>query len=122
MAAYLISDVGPVGPGDEAAWKAYLALAAEAIAQYGGRYLARGGAMDVIEGDWSPHAIVIVEFPDREAVARWYASPEYARALKVREGSGLSRRLIVVEGAADASAAHLLGPKFVRPDAEGAPD
>jgi uncharacterized protein (DUF1330 family) len=116
MPAYVISDVGPVERQDEAAWKAYLALAPTTIAKYGGRYLARGGAIDVMEGDWSPQAIVIVEFPDREAAARWYASPEYAEALKLREGTGLRRKLICIEGAEDGGAANLLGPKFVRPD------
>ena len=82
MTAYLISDVGAVAPEDEEAWKAYLAVAPATIQKYGGRYLARGGAIDVIEGDWSPYAIVIAEFPDREAVKRWYASPEYAEGLK----------------------------------------
>lgn len=70
MTAYLISDVGPVAPEDDAAWKGYLTMAPATIEKYGGRYLARGGAIDVIEGDWSPYAIVIAEFPDRDAVAR----------------------------------------------------
>jgi uncharacterized protein (DUF1330 family) len=108
MTAYLISDVGAVAPEDEEAWKAYLAVAPATIQKYGGRYLARGGAIDVIEGDWSPHAIVIAEFPDREAVRRWYASPEYAEGLKIRARSGLHRKMICVEGATDASPDKLL--------------
>jgi uncharacterized protein (DUF1330 family) len=113
MAVYVISDVAAVAPQDEAAWKAYVERAPATIEKYGGRYLARGGAIQVMEGSWSPHAIVLVEFPDSAAVAKWYASPEYAEALKVR-GSALHRNLIWVEGAFDASAAELLGPKFVR--------
>ncbi len=53
-----------------------------------------------------------------EAAERWYASPEYADALKLREGTGLRRGLIVVEGAGDASAANLLSSNFVTPDGE----
>ncbi|WP_186203977.1 DUF1330 domain-containing protein [Burkholderia gladioli] len=109
MTAYLISDVGPVAPEDDAAWKAYLAMAPATIEKYGGRYLARGGAIDVIEGDWSPYAIVIAEFPDRDAVARWYASPEYAEGLAIRAKSGLHRRMICVEGAANSNLDNLLG-------------
>jgi uncharacterized protein (DUF1330 family) len=109
VTAYVISDAGAVAPEDEAAWKAYLAAAPASIAKYGGRYLARGGAIDVMEGDWSPHAIVVVEFPDREAAARWYASPEYAECLKIRGASGLTRRLICIDGATDASPDDLLG-------------
>jgi uncharacterized protein (DUF1330 family) len=114
MAAYLISDVGAVAPEDEEAWKAYLAMAPATIQKYGGRYLARGAAIDVIEGDWSPCAIVIAEFPDREAVRHWYASPEYAEGLKIRASSGLHRKMICVEGSVDPSPDKLLGPEFVR--------
>jgi uncharacterized protein (DUF1330 family) len=112
VVAYLISDVGAVAPEDEEAWQTYLALAPATIEQYGGRYLARGGAIDVIEGSWSPHAVVIAEFPDREAVQRWYASPEYAEALAVRAKSGLHRAMICVEGADDAGPD---GPRFAEP-------
>jgi Domain of unknown function (DUF1330) len=52
--------------------------------------------------------IVIAEFPDREAVRRWYASPEYAEGLKIRARSGLHRKMICVEGATDASPDKLL--------------
>ena len=115
MTAYIVSDVGAVAPEDQEAWKAYLALAPQAIKKYGGRYLARGGAIDAMEGDWSPQAIVIVEFPDRETAARWYGSPEYAEAMKIRAGSGLRRRMICVEGAQDDSPDELLGPKSGSP-------
>ena len=104
MAAYVISDVGPVAPQDEEAWKGYVGRAPATIEKYGGRYLARGGSIQVMEGSWSPHAVVLVEFPDVAAVARWYASPEYAEAHKLR-GTALSRNLICVEGASDNSAA-----------------
>ena len=108
MTAYVISDVAAPAPEDRAAWAAYLALAPATIHRYGGRYLVRGGDVDVLEGDWSPHAVVVVEFPDRDAVARWYASPEYAEALTVRAGSGLRRNMICVEGADDDSPDKLL--------------
>ena len=114
MPAYIISDVGPVAPEAEDAWKAYLERAPAAIAQYGGRYLARGGTIAVFEGDWSPNAIVLVEFPDMDAVKRWYASPEYAEALRIREGK-LHRKLIAVEGT-DGGAAGLLNAKVMVQD------
>ena len=116
MAAYIIVDMGAVAPGDEGSWKAYVAMAPATIERYGGRYLVRGGAIDVMEGNWSPCGIVIVEFPDQAAAARWYASPEYAPGLEIRSKSGLNRKMICVEGASDASPDNLLGSKFVRPD------
>lgn len=109
MPAYLISDVGSVAPEDQEAWKLYLALAPAAIAKYGGRYLVRGGELDIIEGNWRPHAIVVAEFPDRESVKRWYESPEYAEALAVRSASGLRRNMICVEGTLDSGPDKLLG-------------
>lgn len=94
MPAYLISDVTP---RDAQALEQYRGLAAASIAQYGGRYLARGGAIQVLEGDWAPGMIIIVEFPDADTARAWYASPEYAQALQVR-GQALGRDLILVEG------------------------
>jgi uncharacterized protein (DUF1330 family) len=92
--AYFISDVSP---RDADAFETYRTRAAVSIAQYGGRYLVRGGAIEPLEGGWSPRAIVIVEFPDLERARAWYQSPEYAQALEVRDRA-LSRRLILIEG------------------------
>jgi uncharacterized protein (DUF1330 family) len=94
MAAYVISDVAPRDP---ALFAQYRALAQESIARYGGRYIVRGGAVEPLEGGWTPQAIVVVEFPSLERAREWYRSPEYAAALKVR-GDALDRRLILVEG------------------------
>lgn len=87
---------------DQAAMAAYRMLAAQTIAQYGGRYLARGGAAEVVEGAPPPKTIVVVEFPSMSRAREWYASVEYAEALKLRQ-TALERRLIFVEGAAPSS-------------------
>jgi len=94
MAAYVISDVEMVDPE---LFEKYRALAPGTIAQYGGRYLVRGGKIQTIEGDWKPKPLVIVEFPTMQRALEWYHSPEYAEALKVRE-KALSRNLIFVDG------------------------
>ena len=96
MSAYVISEVDV---RDATGFEAYRAIAAETIAKYDGRYLVRGGAASVVEGGPPPKAIIIVEFPTMERLREWYASPEYAEALKVRENA-LDRRLIFVEGVA----------------------
>jgi uncharacterized protein (DUF1330 family) len=95
MPAYVISEVDDVR--DPAAFEAYRIIAAKAIAQYGGRYLVRGGGANLIEGDLPPKTIIVVEFPTMERLREWYASPEYAEALKVRR-TALDRRLVFVEG------------------------
>jgi uncharacterized protein (DUF1330 family) len=94
--AYVISEVEV---RDQAAMEAYRALAAQTIAQYGGRYLVRGGAAEVVEGGPPPKTLIVVEFPSMERLREWYASPEYAEALKLRR-TALERRLIFVEGSA----------------------
>ncbi|MEK9285114.1 DUF1330 domain-containing protein [Bradyrhizobium sp. ISRA442] len=94
MAAYVISEVEM---RDVASFEAYRTLAAKTIAQYGGRYLVRGGAADVVEGGPPPRTIIIVEFPSMARAREWYASPEYAEALKLRR-TALERRLLFVEG------------------------
>jgi uncharacterized protein (DUF1330 family) len=94
MAAYVISEVEA---RDQAAMEAYRALAAQTIAQYGGRYLVRGGAAEVVEGGPPAKTIIVVEFPTMERLREWYASPEYAEALKLRQ-TALERRLLFVEG------------------------
>jgi len=94
MPAYVISDLVP---RDAPEWEMYRSRASAAIKLHGGRYVARGGAIEVLEGTWDPKAIVVVEFPDMEAARAWYASPEYAQALAVRD-KALSRNLILVDG------------------------
>lgn len=98
MSAYVISEVDV---HDAAGFAAYRTIAAKAIVQYGGRYLVRGGAANAAEGGPPPKNIIVVEFPSMEKLREWYASPEYAEALKVRR-TALDRRLIFVEGVPEA--------------------
>jgi uncharacterized protein (DUF1330 family) len=81
MAAYLILDVRVKDPEEYAA---YRDRAPATVAQYGGRYLVRGGAHETIEGDWSPERVVVLEFESVEAAKTWYASPEYQEILPMR--------------------------------------
>ena len=94
MPAYVISEVEA---RDAAGFEAYRSIAAKTIAQYGGRYLVRGGEAEAAEGGPPPKTIIVVEFPSMQRLREWYASPEYAQALTVRENA-LERRLIFVEG------------------------
>ena len=94
MPAYVISEVEIVDP---ALADRYRPLAAESIAQFGGRYIVRGGEATLVEGEPAPKMLVIVEFPNMAQAKEWYRSPEYAAALEVRHGA-LNRRLVFVEG------------------------
>ena len=96
MPAFVISEVKFL---DRALIDRYRPLAAASIEQYGGRYVVRGGPVVCVEGERDPErSIVIVEFPDMARAKQWYASPEYAEALKVRRAGALDRTLVFVEG------------------------
>ena len=94
MTAFIVSDVSV---RDADAFQTYRTRAADSIARHGGRYLARGGAVEALEGAWEPRNVIIVEFPSVEQARAWYSSPEYAHALEVRD-KALSRNLILVDG------------------------
>lgn len=94
MAAYVISEVEIL---NEDTASRYRRLAAAAIEKYGGRYLARAADPAVVEGEPTRRRIVIVEFPSMQRIRDWYASPEYADALKLSK-TALDRRLMFVEG------------------------
>ncbi len=94
MAAYVI---GEVEIRDPEAYQAYAKGVPATIAQYGGRYLVRGGAVEPKEGGWSPKRVVVLEFPTLDQARRWYGSPEYAPLLALRLKAA-SANLIFVEG------------------------
>jgi len=95
MTAYVIADVTVTNPEGYAG---YRPLAAASVAGHGGKFIARGGAVEPLEGGWSPTRVVIIEFPSLAAARTWYASPEYQAALKIRLANSTGR-VIMVEGA-----------------------
>jgi uncharacterized protein (DUF1330 family) len=73
----------------------YRAAVPATLAQYGGRFLVRGGASELIEGGPAPKRIVILEFASAAAVKRWYNSPEYQKILPDRLNNATCRAFIV---------------------------
>jgi uncharacterized protein (DUF1330 family) len=67
------------------------------IAVHGGRFIVRGGALTVLEGEWPMPRLVILEFPTRAAAEAWYRSPEYQRILSLRLQSSTGN-LVIVDG------------------------
>ncbi len=92
--AYVIVEIEVTDP---VAYEAYKKQAPAAIAQYGGQYLARGGRVTGLEGDWQPKRLVLLEFPSMEQALAWWNSPEYAGPKAQRQASTHSR-LVVLEG------------------------
>jgi uncharacterized protein (DUF1330 family) len=95
MSAYIIADIQV---SDPVAYDDYRPLAAASIARFGGRFIVRGGKVDLLEGEPQPERIVVIEFPDADTARRWYQSEEYQTALKIRQAAS-SGRVLLVEGA-----------------------
>ena len=77
---------------------AYGPLAAASIAQFGGRYLAKGAQLDLLEGDGpAPLAMAVLEFPSLEQARAWFASEDYQKAAAIRRG-GAKNRFLLIEG------------------------
>lgn len=95
MAAYIIAQINVTDP---AKYQEYAKLAGPATLKYGGRFLVRGGAKSVLEGEVPYQRIVVTEFPDVEAAKRFYASPEYQAAREKRIGAA-DFSMMVIEGA-----------------------
>jgi uncharacterized protein (DUF1330 family) len=96
--AYVVAEVQVTNPD---AYSEYRDLATASIAQYGGRFLVRGGQRDQREGEDAAHngnlRTVITEFPSLEQARQWYESVEYTRAKAIREANSVGR-LFIVEG------------------------
>ncbi len=94
MVAYVVAEIDVK---DAAEYENYKTPAFASIAQYGGRYLTRGGKAELLEGEPSPSRVVVLEFPSFEQATRWYHSPEYQAAAQIRRRCATGR-LYAVEG------------------------
>ena len=94
MTAYVIVDIEVADPEG---YKEYVKLAPEAVKFYGGKYIARGGANETLEGNWQDKRLVILEFPSVEQAKTWLNSPEYAPARALRHKYARTN-MVVVEG------------------------
>ena len=82
MVAYVLANIEVTEP---VTYEEYRKGVAATIAQYGGRFLARGGTVTHLEGAFVPKRVVLLEFPSADAARTWYASPEYAPLLALRK-------------------------------------
>lgn len=92
MSAYFIVDVRVEDP---TAYAEYRKLVNPTLELYGGKFLARGGETETIEGDWQPQRLVILEFESTEHFKRWYNSPEYSEAKDIRFKAAHSRAVLL---------------------------
>jgi len=94
MTAYVIVDIKVTDP---VRYEDYKRLATPAVELYGGKYIARGGKTETLEGDWSPTRLVILQFDNSEQAKKWLNSPEYSEAKSLRHQTAVSQ-MVVIEG------------------------
>ena len=94
MAAYAVVNVRVTDP---VRYEEYRSKVPATIASYGGRYLVRGGALEVLEGEWDPERLVGLEFESIGRLREWYDWPEYAPLKQLRQEAAATQ-LVVVEG------------------------
>ena len=95
MPAYLVGGVDVSDP----AWVAEYGPKVEALVEkHGGRYLVRGGEMDVVEGTTpTSRVMVVIEFPSLENARAWCNDPDYAPLIKLRQ-TGSESEIVLVDG------------------------
>ena len=95
MPAYLIADV--IRIKDDEKMEKYRNRIAECVGRFGGKYLAAGGALEVLEGHWRPTYPVIVQFPSLDSARQFYHSADY-RELKLLRQAAADTDMVLIEG------------------------
>ena len=94
MAAYVIVEILITDPE---IYETYKLMAPESVAAHDGNYIVRGGATAILEGDWEPERIVVLEFPTADRAREWWHSEMYSK-LKVIRQQSTTTKMILVEG------------------------
>jgi uncharacterized protein (DUF1330 family) len=95
MAAYVIAEVTITDPPE---YEAYRQMVPATVAKYGGKFVVRGGQLEMLEGNWAPKRLVVIEFESAERAKQWWASEDYREAKALRQRSAQTN-MIVIEGA-----------------------
>jgi len=96
MSAYLIFDINV---DDAEAFGVYAADIPKFVKKHGGEYRALGGNVEILEGDWRPHRVVIIEFPSTNLAKQFLHDPDAQPLIAIRHSSAISK-IILVEGCA----------------------
>ena len=94
MSAYIIANVKVTDPVQYEQYKKFSSLAMQA---HGAEVCVRGGAVEVLEGDWQPDRLVVLKFDSVAKARAFYDSAEYALAREARAGAAVMR-MVIVEG------------------------
>ena len=99
MPAYVIVEIEVTDP---VRYEDYKRQAAATVHKYGGKYIVRGGTTEVLEGNWKPKRIVILQFDSIERAKAWLNSEEYREPRKLRHATAKTN-MLVIEGCDDAT-------------------
>jgi uncharacterized protein (DUF1330 family) len=94
MAAYVIAEVTITDPPE---YEAYRQMVPATVAKYGGKFVVRGGQLEMLEGNWAPKRLVVIEFESAERAKQWWASEDYREAKALRQRTAQTN-MIVIEG------------------------
>ena len=94
MSAFLIYDVEIHDPN---LYQDFMEQVKPLVETFGGKYLVRGGAHEVLEGNWEPTRIVLFEFPDMDTARKLFSSDEYAPLKQLRQSCSTGS-VVIVEG------------------------
>ena len=94
MSAYLIAEITIHNPDE---YEQYKTMVQPTLEQYGGRYLARGGNVEILEGMREPRRSVLIKFPDAGSARAWWSSEEYAEAKRIRQAAA-DTDMLLLEG------------------------
>jgi uncharacterized protein (DUF1330 family) len=94
MPAYILAHIDVKDPARYAEYKKRVLATME---PFGGRFLVRGAAPEILEGTWDPKRLVILEFPDAATARRWWDSPAYAEARAIRQATS-EGTLVLLDG------------------------
>jgi len=94
MPAYVIAEINAT---DSLGYEEYRKLGPPTVAAYGGKFVVRGGKVEILEGSWTPKRLVVLEFESVERAKQWWSSQENSVAKRVRQRTAMTNT-IVVEG------------------------
>ncbi len=94
LAAYMITEIEITDP---VRYEEYRKLVPASLEKYGGKFIARGGQVRTLEGDWEPKRLVVTEWPSVARAMEWYDSEEYREAKEIRHQASTGK-MILVEG------------------------
>jgi len=94
MSAYIIVEIEVTDP---VGYEKYKNLAGATVEKYDGKYIVRGGKTEVLEGDWQPKRIVVLEFPTMKRAKEWLNCEEYREPRKMRHATAKTN-MLVIEG------------------------